>query len=67
MQAFIANNKVIIDTTSDGSLYKFYNIDDSGGSRQNTGQQAAGAGITQDIITEEEALERAGNGSARWK
>lgn len=59
MQAFIANNKVIIDTTSDGSLYKFYNIDDSsGGSRQNTGQQAAGAGITQDIITEEEALEQ---------
>ncbi|HHY81369.1 MAG TPA: FtsH protease activity modulator HflK [Clostridiales bacterium] len=56
MQEFIANNNVIIDTTSGSNMYKFYNMNDNGGSRQggNTSQQAAGSDIIQDIIQQEQ-------------
>jgi len=52
IREFIANNNVIIDTTSGKNLYKFYNINDNGGSSQssNTNQQAAGSDVVQDII-----------------
>lgn len=54
MRDFIANNNIIIDTTSNGKLYKFYNMEDSAASgSQTTGtisSQSAASGVVQDII-----------------
>ncbi|MGI6526782.1 MAG: protease modulator HflK [Caldicoprobacterales bacterium] len=59
MRDFIANNQIIIDTTSDGSLYKFYNMNDRGASGSqgavNPSAQSAASGVVQDIIQEEQA------------
>ncbi len=58
MQNFIKNNNIIIDTTSDNSLYKFYNMDDNRSSgRQTSGnvnEQASASGVTQDIVEQEQ-------------
>lgn len=57
MKEFIANNNVIIDTTSGSNLYKFYNMDDS----NSNGNQAAestnkvvGSDVLDDILEEQQ-------------
>lgn len=61
MQDFIENNNIIIDTTSDNSLYKFYNMDDNNASgRQSSGNvntQANTAGVTQNIVEQQSDVE----------
>ncbi|NLB41479.1 MAG: FtsH protease activity modulator HflK [Clostridiales bacterium] len=58
MREFIANNNVIIDTTSGGNLYKIYNMDDDNTngnqSKSSTSNKAVGSDVIDDIIEEEQ-------------
>ncbi len=61
MREFIANNNVIIDTTTGGNLYKFYNMDgNSANGNQSTGStnnKAVGSDVLDDIIEEQQNID----------
>jgi membrane protease subunit HflK len=54
MQEFITNNNIIIDTTSGGDLYKFYNMQDGNG-KGGTAANSSSAAVNQAVIEEEGA------------
>lgn len=46
MRSFLQNNRVVIDTTGDGSVYKFYNMDESGSTAAKVGAVTGEGGVT---------------------